>query len=133
MRTAVVIADALLKLSGLALLALGLFFWAGKALDLIPLHMILGVVFVLTLWTLAVLGWRAGLGFQGAALRLAWGLGVLLLGIAQSRLLPGAEHWIVQGLHLFVGGFAINLGARFAARMKKSMAAAPAAVTRDAA
>ena len=133
MRIAVVIADILLKLSGIALLALGLFFWAGKALNLVPLHMLLGAVFVLTLWTLAVLGWRAGLGARGATLRLVWGLGVLLLGMAQSRLLPGAEHWIIQGLHLFVGGFAINLGARFAARMKKGMAAAPAAATRDAA
>jgi energy-coupling factor transporter transmembrane protein EcfT len=133
MRITVVIADILLKLSGLALLALGLFFWAGKALDLLPLHMLLGAVFVIALWTIAVLGWRAGLGMQGAVLRLAWGVIVLILGLTQSRILPGAEHWIIQGLHLFVGGFAINLGARFATRMKKGLPAAQAPGTRDAA
>lgn len=133
MRIAVLIADALLKLSGLGLLALGLLFWAGKAHDLIPLHMILGAVFVFTLWIIAALGWRAGLGLEAAALRAAWGLVVLILGLAQSRLLPGAEHWIIQGLHLFVGGFAINLGARFVTRMKKSMVAAESARAPDAA
>lgn len=123
MRKTVVILDALLKLCGLGLLTLGLFFWAGKALDLIPVHLLLGVLFVSSLWAIAVLGWRAGLGPEAAALRLAWGGVVLILGVTQGHLLPGAQHWIIQGLHLLVGGIAIALGARFADRMKKRLPA----------
>lgn len=118
MRKAVVILDALMKLCGLGLLALGFFFWAGRALDLIPLHILLGAIFVLSFWAIAVLGWRAGLGLEAAALRAVWGLVVLIVGLAQSQVLPGQQHWIVQALHLLVGGIAIALGARFADRMK---------------
>ena len=121
MRKTVVILDALLKLCGLGLLALGFFFWAGRALDLVPVHILLGAIFVLSLWAIAVLGWRAGLGLQAAALRVAWGLVVLIVGLAQSHVLPGDQHWIVQGLHLLVGGIAIALGARFADRMKRRL------------
>jgi len=133
MRIAVLIADALLKLSGLVLLALGLFFWAGKALDLVPLHRVLGALFVLTLWTIALLGWRASLGRRAVILLAALGLVVLALGLIQSRILPGEYHWTVKALHLFVGGLAVNLGARFAARMKKGTAAVQATGSRDAA
>lgn len=51
--------------TGILQIGLDLLFWAGYLRNLIPLHMLIGLVLVLTLWGLAVLAWRAGgsLGF----------------------------------------------------------------------
>ena len=111
MRGYLTLADTLLKLTGLVLMALGLFFWTGKLLQLIPLHVGLGLLLVLTLWAIAVLGLRAGLGARVAAFGIIWGLVVVALGFAQTRLLPGPWHWLIQVLHLAVGALAISLGA----------------------
>ncbi len=119
MKAYLTLADTLLKLTGLVLVGLGLFFWTGKLLQLIPLHVGLGLLLVLTLWAIALLGLRAGLGVRAAALRIGWGLVVLALGLAQSRLLPGALHWVVQALHLTVGMLAVSLGAGFVKAMRQ--------------
>lgn len=117
MQTAIRIVRALFGLIGLALLGLGILFWTGHALPLIPLHMALGGAFVLCMWALAVFAFVAHRARGLAVGVLLWSFVVPILGMAQLRLLPGSLHWIVQSAHLLVGLIALGLGHALAARI----------------
>jgi hypothetical protein len=118
MKTATTIVRMLVRLCGLGLLTLGLLFWTGNARALIPLHMLLGLVLVLALWTLAGLAARAGAPIGLVVLAVVWGLIVPALGLTQTQLLPGSAHWIIQVLHLLVGLGAIGQAEGLARRIK---------------
>jgi hypothetical protein len=108
MKIATTTARMLVRLTGAIQIVLGLLFWTGNALNLIPIHMLSGTVLVLALWALAFLAARAGVDGRRVALAIAWGLIVLILGLTQSRLLPGAFHLLVQVVHLLIGLGAIG-------------------------
>lgn len=110
MKLFAITARALLSIIGLALIVLGVLFWTGRALALLPFHMLLGALFVVCLWILVALALlvRAARGL--ALVTLAWSLVVLVLGVTQLRLLPGSSHWVVQSMHLAVGLIAMGLG-----------------------
>jgi hypothetical protein len=61
------------------------------------------------LWTLAVLATLAQARTGLAALAVAWGLLVIILGITQQRLVAGSVHWTIQVLHLLVGLAAVAM------------------------
>jgi len=103
MRTASKVAGMVVGITGAFQIVLGLLFWTGRAQDLIPVHMLVGLVFVLSLWTVAALAIRAGESWGPILLTFAWGAIVLLLGLAQAPLFPGPSHWVVRVLHLLVG------------------------------
>jgi hypothetical protein len=119
MRTATTVIQMLIRLAGLIMIALGLLFWTGNALALIPIHMLLGIVLVILLWVQAGLAARAGVGVGTVALAFVWGLVVVALGMTQSRLLPGDFHWVIKALHLVVGIAALGLADRLAAEIKR--------------
>lgn len=114
MKITTTIFQMLARVTGLIQIVLGMLFWTGNLLNLIPLHMLDGILFVLCLWTLAILGARAGVNPGVVALALVWGLIVVVLGVTQARLLPGDLHWTVQVLHLLVGLGAIGQAERVA-------------------
>src|SRR5690606_28334452 len=87
---------------------------------LIPVHMLVGLVLVLALWTLAALAARAGVSPGLVALAIAWGAIVPILGLNQGRLLPGQAHWLIEVLHLLVGLGAIGQGEGLAARLRRA-------------
>jgi hypothetical protein len=118
MRTATTTAQWVVRITGLAQIILGLAFWLGRALSLVPLHMLIGLVLVLTLWVLAGLAARAEVSPGLVALAAVWGLIVLVLGVTQTRILPGSAHWVIELLHLLVGLGAIGLGDRLATMIK---------------
>jgi hypothetical protein len=118
MKTAVTIAQVLVRATGVIQLVLGLLFWTGNATGLVPLHMLIGFLVVLGLWTVAGLAARAGVQPGLVALAAVWGLAVAVLGLTQEELLPGSAHWLVQVLHLLVGLGAIGLSENLAARAK---------------
>ncbi len=95
---------------GTALIVMGLLFWSGRALGLLPLHMLLGGILVLCLWVLAGMGFRSGAPGGILSLALLFSLFMPLLGMFQGQLLPGGMHWTVEALHLIVGGGAMGLG-----------------------
>ena len=103
MTTTATVIRVLVGIAGVIMLALGVAFWTGNALTLIPIHMLIGLGIALSLWVLALLAllrrWRPGL----AVVALLWGLLMPALGLAQGGLLPGSAHWIFQSLHLLVG------------------------------
>src|SRR5690349_8857406 len=116
MRTAVNVARWLVRMLGSVLIVLGLLFWFGNALSLIPVHMLLGLLLVLTLWTLAVLAVRARVQPGFVVLGIVWGAVVPILGLTQDQLLPGPMHGIIRVLHLLLGLGAIGVAEMLAAR-----------------
>jgi hypothetical protein len=109
MRNSINIALALIRILGTVMIVLGLLFWTGNALALIPVHMLIGIMVVLLLWALAGLAARAGVPAQLVSLAFAWGIVVPALGVTQNQLLLGPAHWIIQVLHLLVGLVALAL------------------------
>lgn len=120
MRPITTVLQMTVRVAGLFAIALGLLFWSGNADALVPIHMLLGILIVLSLWTLAVLAAVAGVSPGLVALAIIWGFIVPLLGLAQTRLLPGTAHWVIQIVHLLVGLGAIGQAENLARRIKGS-------------
>lgn len=116
------------RASGLVLLVLGVIFWTGNLDSLHLLHILLGLLLVLGLWTLAAIAIRARASVGIAVLALAWGVVLPVLGLTQVNLLTGGSHWVIQVVHLLVGLGAIGL----AERLGMSIKAGPSAVARPA-
>jgi hypothetical protein len=91
----------------------------------VPVHILGGLILVLSLWTLAFAGARSGVEPGLVAVASLWGLLVVILGLTQSQILTGGAHWLIQVLHLLVGVAAIGQGEAIGARIRRS--AAPAA------
>ena len=101
-----------IRITGVAQIALGLAFWTGNLLTMIPLHMLTGLVFVALLEVQAVLAAFRGVSWRLVGFTIVWGLVVPVLGMTQFQILPGAFHWVVQVAHLVVGVVAIGLAER---------------------
>ena len=127
MQRGIRIAQMFVRLAGLVLLVLGIVIWTGHGDTLIRTHAALGVFFVLSLWTVAVFGLIAHIGYVLPARLIIWGIVIGWFGISQQHLFPGTYHWIVQGLHLAVGMIAIGLAEVVSARVKKAGAPKTAA------
>ncbi|HSP10178.1 MAG TPA: hypothetical protein VLU92_11340 [Candidatus Dormibacteraeota bacterium] len=122
----VTVAQMTVRVSGIALLILGVIFWTGNLDSLHLLHILLGLLLVLGLWTLALIAIRAQVAVGIAVLALAWGVIAPALGLTQVNLLPGGWHWVIQVLHLLVGVGAIGIAEALGAGIKRSgRAAAP--------
>ena len=119
LQIATTIARMLLGISGPTALVLGVLIWTGNALTLIPIHMLAGIVLVLSLWILAIMAAVSGVPRGLVALAIVWGLIVPILGMTQTRLLPGNAHWVIQILHLLIGIGAMALGQGLARRIKQ--------------
>jgi hypothetical protein len=117
MRAAATYLRILTRLTGAVQIALGLLFWSGNALSLVPIHMLVGLTLVVALWVLAGLAATSGASPGTVALAVAWGLVVPVLGLTQTQLLPGPDHWVVQVVHLLIGLGAIGQAERMAAEI----------------
>jgi uncharacterized membrane protein len=118
-RAAALVAQTVARLAALVLIVLGALLWAGASGGLLAAHVLVGLLLVLALWTLAVLAALAQTRTGTAALAVAWGLVVILLGITQQGLLPGDAHWVVRVLHLLVGLAAVALAELLAAGVRR--------------
>jgi hypothetical protein len=109
MRATAAISLWIVRVAGTLQLLLGALFWTGHAYSFLPLHIVSGVVIVLTLWTVAVLALvartRRGLALFG----LVWGLALPAFGMVQATVLVGSMHWIIRVLHLIMGLAAMAL------------------------
>jgi hypothetical protein len=91
---------------------LGLLFWSGNALNLIPM-----------LWSVGIgqaFSSGGSLPLAGGALLL--GLLVIVVGMTQSSLLIGSFHWVIQVVHLLLDIVAVAIGQIAAARWRNSSA-----------
>lgn len=110
----------LIRLSGGTALLIGLVIWTGHGFSWLPLHILLGVVLVISMWVTAVLALSASTRRGLAVLVLVWGAGVVAFGRMQGGLLPGPMHWMVSLTHLLLGGVGIGLGAALAGALADS-------------
>lgn len=120
MQRAIRMAQMFVRVAGLVLLVLGIVIWTGHGNTLIPAHAFLGVVFVLSLWAVAVIGLVARIGFVLPARLIIWGIVIGWFGVTQHQLFQGSRHWIIQVLHVAVGLIAIGLAEVVSARVKKA-------------
>jgi hypothetical protein len=114
----------LVRACGLVLITLGILFWTGNARPLIPVHMLVGLLLVLSLWTLAFIAARMGVRPGLVIVAFLWGLLVPVLGVMQDGILVGDLHWLVQVLHLLVGLAAIGQAESLGAGIRRVAAAA---------
>jgi hypothetical protein len=104
-----------IRITGLALVVLGLLLWVDAASGLRSIHILLGLVLVVALVAAAVLALRAGAKPILPAIAIAWAFLTAALGMVQAQLLVGDAHVVVQVIHLLVGIAAIGLGEALAA------------------
>jgi len=110
-----------IRVLGVVQLVLGILFWFDKALGLVDLHQLIGILLVLALWTQAALAHRAGVPGGLVAGAAVLGLLVPIVGLTQRELLPGSAHWVIEVVHLLLGlgllAMAENLATRAKARL----------------
>src|SRR5215475_13397926 len=92
-------------------LILGVLFWANSALGLVPIHMLIGIIFVALLWFLGLAQAATKEGSLGLMVgTFAVGLLLAIIGMFQSGWLAGSAHWVIEVLHLLVAVAAAGLG-----------------------
>ena len=119
MKTATTIFNWLIRITGLFQLIIGVIFWVNQDDNLVPFHLLVGLILVLSLWIMALLAARAGVSWKMTGLSFVWGLVVVILGLTQTQILPGNLHWLIEVLHLLLGLGAIGLGEGLSAGVKR--------------
>ncbi len=118
MKTVAIIAQMLVRITGLIQIVLGVLFWTDNALALVSVHIFSGVVLVVALAVLAILAAQAGVDLRFVLVALVLAVIVLVLGLTQGQLLIGSTPWVIQVLHLLLGLGAIGQAEGLATRMK---------------
>lgn len=105
----VAIPRILVRITFLIQIVLGFLFWGDKAKSLVPVHVVSGLILVISLWVLAVAAAKAGVERGLVAFAAVWGLVVIGFGASQTKILTGDQHWIIQVVHLLIGLVAVAL------------------------
>lgn len=125
MQRTLIVARNVVLTAGIVQILLGMLFWLDFAEALVPVHLTVGLVLVLSLWLEAVAAARLGAPRGLTILVALWGLVLPVVGIGQTSVLPGSVHWIVRVVHFALGLGAIGLASVLAARVPSTAAPAP--------
>lgn len=112
------------RLAGLLALLLGLGLRSGAGFNLLGLHQGLGIHQGLGFLLSVALIWLVLLGFIRSVSPLLLGVALLcglalpVIGNVQVSLLPGRNHWLIEGLHLVLGVGAIVLAELIGSRLR---------------
>jgi hypothetical protein len=120
------IAVNIVRIGVLIQLASGIVFWTGNADNFQIVHIVIGILVVLALWTLGIVQGLQGGSFGLALATFVVGFLLVLVGLFQTRWLIGSNHWIIQVVHLLLGLSAIGLAEMIGVRYRR-MAAKKAA------
>jgi hypothetical protein len=124
----ITIAVMVLRIGVLVALVMGILFWTGNIQNLIPIHMLIGILVVLCLWVIGLAqGFTKAANFGLALATFILGLVLAIVGLYQTNWLPGSSHWIIQVIHLLLGLSAIGLGEMIYARTKRRLKSSVAA------
>jgi len=117
------IAIMVLRVTVLINLILGILFWTGNADSLIIVHIILGLLAVISLFTIGIVqGVRKGGSFPLALATFVVGFLLAFIGLFQTRWNLGSSQWVIQVIHLLLGLAAIGLGEMIAGRYRRLQA-----------
>ena len=108
-------------------LLLGIGLWTGSFDVVKPVHIAVGVLFVLSMYAVAVFALRAGGNRQHAGAVFAWGALMVIFGLTQEGIVTGGLHWLVQVTHLAVGMAGIGMTEALAQRTESAAPAGTAA------
>ena len=110
----------------MATLVLGLLFWIAQ-MSLISFHMLFGLIGVLSLLVLGMVAvFTRGIRLLGVG-SMVYALIVPAFGLAQSLILVGNLHWLIQTAHLLVGIGAMALAQVIEKRYRRLRRAASGA------
>jgi uncharacterized protein len=121
-------ATVTLAASGASAMALGVALGAGYR-PVLPVHELLGLISILSLWTLAAVGARSGVSKGKVALAVSWGLVAWSLGGAQRLPVAANLHVLTQILHVATSIGVMMGGMRLSRAVLKKNAAAGATGT----
>ena len=114
-----------LRIAVLFNLITGIIFWTGNADPLQIVHIVVGIIAVLALWTLGIIQGLRGGNYGLSAAAIVVGLLLALVGLFQTGWLTGSNHWIIQVIHLLLGIAAIGLGEMIGGRSRRMTAKVP--------
>lgn len=117
MQRTLIIARNVVLAAGMVQIVLGLLFWLDIATALVPVHITVGILLVLSLWLETFAAARLGAPPGLAILVALWGLVLPVVGIGQTSVLPGSAHWIVRVVHFALGLGALGLASVLATRV----------------
>jgi hypothetical protein len=103
-------------------IVLGILFWTGNADSLQIVHIVIGILVVLSLWTLGIAQGMQGGSFGLALATFVVGFLLALVGLFQTRWLIGSNHWVIQVIHLLLGLSAIGLAEMISGRYRRMTA-----------
>lgn len=107
-------ARVVMRACAAVLIILGILFWTGLELRLIPAHALVGLLFVVAMWGIAIAGAAKGAPRSLTALAVVWGFLVYWFGLHQAAILPTSAHWVIQVLHLLIGLAGVGIAERVA-------------------
>jgi hypothetical protein len=116
------IAINVVRLGVLIELVLGILFWTGNADTLQIVHIVIGILVVLSLWTLGIAQGMQGGSFGLALATFVVGFLLALVGLFQTRWLIGSNHWVIQVIHLLLGLSAITVAEMINGRYRRMTA-----------
>jgi hypothetical protein len=120
------IAVNIVRVGVLILLVSGIVFWTGHADSFQIAHIIIGILVVLSLWTLGIAQGLQGGSFGLALATFVVGFLLALVGLFQKQWLVD-NHWIIQVIHLLLGLSAIGLAEMIGGRYRRMTAKKAAA------
>lgn len=127
------IAQWVLRIAFLAALIIGLIFWANPALPaesqaVKGVHMLLGIIVVISLWIVGLAQGRLKGGSFGLAVgTFIVGLAVAIVGLWQESWKgTGANVELINTIHLLLGLIAVGFGEMIAGRVRRATKAAAA-------
>ena len=114
-------ACAVVTIAGILAFVSGLVFWVGGAPSLVTMHMLLGFLTVIGLWTVGIAqALSTGGSWILAAVACIVGALTIYIGMNQAAMLPGEHHWLVQLSHLLLGILCIGVSHMAAARHRRA-------------
>jgi hypothetical protein len=120
-------AATVIRITGILQLLMGILIWMGGFPMLVPIHMLIGFVFVIAMWILGFRAMSARVASGLAGVLIAWGAIVVAFGMTQAQLWPGPNHAAIQALHVVVGLMAMGLSDMVAKKLRIANEAKPEA------
>lgn len=107
----------ILRLAFIGSFILGFVLWSGHGYQYLRLHMILGFTITILLLLFVIVALVSRVRPALPLITLLWAVALPFLGIAQLRMMPGPNHWIIRVVHLILGLGAIAFGESLSKRI----------------